>query len=300
MHSRHPSDAGTGGGIAGRNGAPAVPANGRAPWSSELGSAASYAVEIGGRCIALADLLADCAASLRGATQAGERWAELVGLRDALLAGGLPAMRAAASTTTWVQFGLSYRPERHAELHGSLAATARELLARPAVRNVFFMHKPPGIRVRFEVTGAARERLVDELLERLGGWRVDGLIEQAIPGVYECEAHLFGGSVSMRSVHRLFTADSLVWLGYHALAGDAGPGPAWVASLAMLRSLFNALGVDGWEDRDVWDRVRWQTFRRLPSGCGPSMPSPAPLPGCGRSGHTLGWCWSGLRPRYAP
>src|SRR5205823_2816722 len=27
--------------------------------------------------------------------------------------------------------------------------------------------------------------------------------------------------------------------------------------------LFDALGVAGWEDRDVWDRVRWQTWRRL-------------------------------------
>jgi len=85
-------------------------------------------------------------------------------------------------------------------------------------------------------------------------WRRRGVVTEAVPGVYEPEAHLFGGPESMRHAHQLFTVDSLTWLRHHSDMGDQTP--AWVVSLRMLRAVFDGLQVAGWEDRDVWARVR--------------------------------------------
>lgn len=162
-----------------------------------------------------------------------------------------------------MQMGLAVVAGQRIALYAELLRTANELLADGA-DNFFFMHKPPGLRVRFEVTGASRARMQSVLLERANGWRADGLVESATSACYEPEAHLFGGPVSMMSVHRLFTADALAWLDYHLLAaGTARPGSDWAFSLALLRRLFDAVGIAGWEDRDVWDRIRRDTGRRL-------------------------------------
>jgi len=254
-----------------------------AAWPCTAGALAAFPLVVGGRSLPLADFVADCARSLRaaqpqrqrdggtggegsaGADEAGadEAGAALAALRGAFLGAGLPALRAAAAPSGWIQVGLAFPPDRHALVHQRLAGVARELLAVPEVHNLFFMHKPPGLRLRVETAGTARGPLGEELHQRLRGWQAEGVVARVLPGVYEAEAHLFGGPVSMRSVHRLFTADSLVWLGYHTAAGSTAGPAAWPLSLVMLRSLFDALGVAGWEDRDVWDRVRWQTFRRL-------------------------------------
>jgi hypothetical protein len=41
--------------------------------------------------------------------------------------------------------------------------------------------------------------------------------------------------------------------------------PAWLASLAVLQTLFAGLDITGWEDIGVWDRIRAMTGRRLNS-----------------------------------
>lgn len=219
-----------------------------------------FCVSIGGRQVTLAEFLAECAASLADSGQdVGAGFAEA---RGALLDGGLPVLRALTDrTTAWIQTGLAFSRDAHKELCGRLAVFARELLARPDVHNFFFMGKPPGMRFRVEVAVQVREEVAAELDLRFARWLADGVLDRATPGVYEPEAHLFGGPVSMESVHRLFTADSLAWLGRHALVD---PCPDWALSLVMLRSLLEQLGVVGWEDRDVWDLVRRRTYRRLP------------------------------------
>ncbi|WP_171064727.1 thiopeptide-type bacteriocin biosynthesis protein [Actinomadura soli] len=243
-----------------RKKAQAPPAAARGSADSTAGRRAAYTVGLDGRSLDVADLLDACAESLRAANQPE---GELGRLCDAFLGGGLPALRASAGPSTWIQTGLMPGVRSGRRLYARLDETARELLDRPEVNGFFFTHKPPGLRVRVETTGAARAALAAELRERFGGWRAEGLIAAAVPAVYEAEAHLFGGPVSMRSVHRLFAADSLVWLGVHAMP-YVSPGRKWTLSLVMLRSLFEALRVEGWEARDVWDRVRTQTYRRLP------------------------------------
>lgn len=137
-------------------------------------------------------------------------------------------------------------------MYAELETLARQALAEGTASDFFFMHKAPGLRIRFQ--GSVGLETV------LSGWQDKGLIEQWRHGVYEPESYLFGGDASMRSVHRVFTADSLAWLGYHRLTA---PGPAWAMSLLMVQSLLSTLKVVGWEDFDVWDRLR-RRGRALP------------------------------------
>jgi thiopeptide-type bacteriocin biosynthesis protein len=131
-------------------------------------------------------------------------------------------------------------------------------------QNFFFMRKPPGLRLRFELSPEASAEFADVLYEQADSWRADGLIEAVRPGVYEPESVLFGGPESMRYVHALFTVDSLFWLNYHALATPDEPAEPTLVSLPMLRFLLDGLDVTGWEDLGVWNQVRTATGRQLP------------------------------------
>jgi thiopeptide-type bacteriocin biosynthesis protein len=161
----------------------------------------------------------------------------------------------------WVQVGVNPREGEWPRLYAELAELARDLLAEPSVTNFFFMHKPPGLRVRFETTADQRLWLVDTLDRRLDRWGT--LIDPVSPGVYEPEEQLFGGPGSMPHVHRLFTVDARAWLGFHQLAS---PKAAWAFSLALLRQMLDGLAILGWEDLDVWERIRRQAGRSLPAG----------------------------------
>jgi thiopeptide-type bacteriocin biosynthesis protein len=166
----------------------------------------------------------------------------------------------------WLQYDVALGAAPRPEHYAALLTLVRELSAAGTVDEFFFMHKPPGLRIRFRPAGQARAACDAAVSERLSRWQDGGLVARWRPAVYEPEVHLFGGPVSMRSVHSLFTADSLLWLTYHAspvLPGGADAGPSWNLSLVMLRGLFDSVRISGWEDLDVWDRVRWQTGRRL-------------------------------------
>ncbi|WP_066979273.1 thiopeptide-type bacteriocin biosynthesis protein [Streptomyces sp. NRRL F-4489] len=215
----------------------------------------------------VADLLADClrhAGALEIDTlPVCADPAELPSARAAFLAAGLAAVRDRGADAAWVQFNLAPAPENPLRAHARLYSAAREILDAGLARNFFFMHKEPGLRVRFEAPEeAAREALRAEAARRLaacGGWR-----EAPRSAVYEAERYLFGGAASMPFVHRLFTADSLVWLDHYSRCpAPEGEAAAWRLSLLTLREMFAGLGVVGWEHRGVWEAVREHTGRRV-------------------------------------
>ena len=238
--------------------------------SLDLGRCSAFAansVSIGDEQLPLADFLIRCVESMSGSTNPAPIRPELIGVRDAFLDAGVTALRRMTTEKIWLQYGFPVVSGRRSDLYAALGRTARELLAENEISEFFYMHKPPGLRVRFETANSNRRRLETFVEDRIGAWRRDGLIKEWRPAVYEPEAYLFGGPVSMRSVHRLFTADSLAWLGYHELAqghtSNEPPGAAWAMSLVMVRILFDVLDIAGWEDLDVWDRLRWQMGRQL-------------------------------------
>jgi thiopeptide-type bacteriocin biosynthesis protein len=176
------------------------------------------------------------------------------------VAAGVAALERAESPDSWVQLGLAPQSAWR-DVYARLADTVPELLADPLVTNFFFMHKPPGLRVRFQVDPAYREEFGAALTVIARGWRDAGLVGEPVSGVYEPEQHLFGGHESMGYVHRLFTIDAVTWLDFHR---HPRQGPAWAFSLILLRQIADGLGIVGWEDLEVWHRIQRQGGRRLP------------------------------------
>ena len=162
-----------------------------------------------------------------------------------------PPWRHGPAGDRWVQLGLAPGGAPHRELLAELAVLVRDWRDQRIVEDFFFMHKPPGLRVRFAPAPGRAAHVRSELLRRVPVWRSAGLVGAVEPGGYEPEVHRFGGPAAMDHAHRLFTADAVTWLDRHALAR---PAPAWALSLAMLRPVFDGLGLLGAE-RDVWAGV---------------------------------------------
>ncbi|MDT9684393.1 thiopeptide-type bacteriocin biosynthesis protein [Streptomyces sp. TRM76323] len=184
--------------------------------------------------------------------------------RRTFLAAGLRALcDERRPDSGWTQVNVAVEgPHAWPALYRRLADTARELTGSGAADDFFFLHKPPGLRVRFhapEPAGAAtlREELVQLLDRERDGWPAP------VPVVYEPETYLFGGARSMESVHRLHTADTWAWLDHHT---GTRPPADWRVSLILLRAVLDGLGIVGWEHRGVWQEVREGTGRRLAGG----------------------------------
>jgi thiopeptide-type bacteriocin biosynthesis protein len=152
----------------------------------------------------------------------------------------------------WLRYDLTVEPVP-ASLYRILAETTGRLLADGAVGDAFFVHTPAGLRLRCDAAdGAATDAAWRSALtgaERRGwlrGWR---------PATHEPEQGL-GGPGAMASTHRVFTADSVAWLGYHSDPERPAPTIArWAMSVLMIRSMLTAAGRSGWEVADVWDRI---------------------------------------------
>ncbi|MFD9428714.1 MULTISPECIES: thiopeptide-type bacteriocin biosynthesis protein [unclassified Streptomyces] len=191
---------------------------------------------------------------------------ELRQLRDRFLAGGLMALSDLARAEDWLQFGLrpSVAGQRRdlygADMYAAMEGLARNVLGNGLAKDFFFMHKPPGIQMRIQARTGGIVEIREMLVDKISDWVSSGLIAEFQYGVYEPENYLFGGPALMEWVHRLFTADSRVWLGHHSRTGQqtqASPEPAsWALSLIMIKGMLAALGVSGWEKIDVWDRIR--------------------------------------------
>ncbi|MFF9002027.1 thiopeptide-type bacteriocin biosynthesis protein [Streptomyces achromogenes] len=213
----------------------------------------------------LADCLDDVRAEPQGTVPLAAEDPGYAAARRTFLTAGLEALRTHTPEAGWVQLNLPLTPPSY----GRLAAAARELLGTGQARDFFFMHKPPGLRVRFLAAEPSRApELRAALLRRLTPERTGDAGTRPLAGVYEPETYLFGGPLSMPWVHELFTADSRAWLDVHtAVAGDPAP-VGWRVSLALLHAVFDGLGIVGWEHRGVWQAVREETGRRLPGGLG--------------------------------
>ncbi|MFJ8584535.1 thiopeptide-type bacteriocin biosynthesis protein [Streptomyces sp. NPDC093595] len=215
----------------------------------------------------LADCLDDARAGSLGTVPLVPYGSGYAAARRAFLAAGLQALRDDVPEAGWVQ--LSVAPEASAwpRLYGRLAETADDLVGTGLARDFFFMHKPPGLRVRFHASEPSRAgELRAALTRHFERRREEAGWARPYAGVYEPETYLFGGPRSMPYVHRLFTADARAWLDVHTAAPASPAPPEWRVSLMLLRTVFDALGIVGWEHRGVWQVVREETGRRLAGG----------------------------------
>lgn len=213
---------------------------------------------------ALVKFLRFCARSLETAPLAGPTSPHLRYRLNSFLNAGLAELAFAPSDSRWIQIGV--RPAdtgNMREVYGLVLDQARELLDQHRISNFFFLHKPPGLRLRFETRATNLHSLRTDLWATFVEWQERKIIADLTPAIYEPESYLFGGTRSMRFVHDLFTFDSLTWLDFHTNT-DSQPGAVWATSLIMLRQIFGHLGITGWEDLDVWERIRDKTGRSLP------------------------------------
>jgi thiopeptide-type bacteriocin biosynthesis protein len=228
-------------------------------------------VKVGDRLVPLAEFLAYCARTLstEPEVEGDSDSDELRRARDRFVRAGAEALEAQPASDAWLQVGIRppEDPALRSELYRRTADLARSLLSERAVDNFFFMHKPPGMRLRFGREASGPRGLDEAVYEEVARWRTDGLIDGIEPGVYEPESQLFGGPASMKYVHALFTVDSLVWLDYHARpipsAEEEDSDVAWLVSLAILPAVFEGLDITGWEDIGVWEHIREHAGRHL-------------------------------------
>ncbi len=189
---------------------------------------------------------------------------QLVRAKSAVFDAGLFSL--SRKPRQWVQIGIRPSADQFSlrRVYSSISDLAEKLLLSGVARNFFYMHKPPGIRLRLEACDGVSINTVrlhiDDALRRM---ERDRLIVNIQPGVYEPETYLFGGSASMEHVHGLFTVDSLFWLRYHAgIPREMSRSiPVWLISLALLHGVFDGLEIDGWETTGVWDRLRTEAGR---------------------------------------
>jgi thiopeptide-type bacteriocin biosynthesis protein len=152
----------------------------------------------------------------------------------------------------WVHVGLAPTEWPPHGLYGELATLTRDWRDRGVIDDFFFMHKPPGLRLRFAPAPGRAPFVRVELRRRVWEWRAGGVVADVRPGAYEPEEDRFGGPVSMDHAHRMFTVDAGTWLEWHRVPRRT---PAWALSLALLGPVFAGLGLDERAVRDVWARV---------------------------------------------
>ncbi|MFD3492685.1 lantibiotic dehydratase C-terminal domain-containing protein [Streptomyces sp. NPDC058690] len=162
----------------------------------------------------------------------------------------------------WVDIGLTlptYPPSP--EIYQRLLDETQRLQVTGHAGLCLFIHKPPGLRWRID---APDEAPLAELREAAtaAAARIVGA-DRVRSAVYEPQQALFGGERSMRFVHRTWSADSLLWMRWHAQIPHPSPARRWDLSFKVLAHVFTQLGVVGWEDREVWDCVSEDTGRRL-------------------------------------
>lgn len=162
----------------------------------------------------------------------------------------------------WVDIGLELTGFPPApEVYGQLLYETEQLRSAGLVDLSFFIHKPPGLRWRLQAAGGTHP----SELRRTATTAAARIVtpDRVRTAIYEPQAALFGGPQSMRFVHRTWSADSALWMRWHARQTLPSAKERWDLSFGVLSHVFVALGVVGWEDREVWECVSEDTGRRL-------------------------------------
>ena len=212
-------------------------------------------VPLGASTARLADILRFCLDGDPGHLGSGGSRHVLAEQCMTFLSGGLDAIRRPADVNRWVEVSLALRDE---DPDPSLYAELKELVAQVEeggeLADFHFVHQNPGLRLRFQAFGANHPALYAELQSRLSDWQRGGPIPHIRYSLYEPATELFGGSLSMAFVHRLFTLDSRAWLAVHAGERADEMDSVWAISIGMLSALLGALGIPR-DDAEVWNQV---------------------------------------------
>jgi len=117
----------------------------------------------------------------------------------------------------------------------------------------YFLHKPPGLRMRFRVRC---DRLLPEVERFLDEKAATHCLESWHRGLYESESYRFGGELGMDIAHEFFTAESLVVLAYLRIClQERARLSRQQFSLILLLELLERVVEGQWELWDVWCKM---------------------------------------------
>ncbi|MGW4029827.1 thiopeptide-type bacteriocin biosynthesis protein [Streptomyces sp. NPDC004838] len=124
---------------------------------------------------------------------------------------------------------------------------------RKRISCFFFVRKPPGLRLRFQLTGprGATEGRIRECCDGLVERR---LVERWFASVYEAEVFKLGGPEAVEAVHAHFSADSRAWWRWERVSRGAAIDTR-LLSVAVLNDLFLRFLEHPEEIWDVWCRI---------------------------------------------
>lgn len=181
---------------------------------------------------------------------------ELAALRDAFISAGAAGLQERRESRAWCQISVhldSLGLQWYLFVLGDFQDRARHWIEQGIVDQFYFVHKPPGARVRFLGDRAA---LLPELSSAFDQLARDGQIGAWSRGLYDTEPYQFGGQTGIGIAHRFFTVESLAVLAFHRqrLRGDASLDP-FVFSLLLIDLLLREVTGDAWERWDVWCRM---------------------------------------------
>lgn len=175
-------------------------------------------------------------------------------LRESFIMGGVERIESLHRADCWLQVGLRFasRAQRERFLaHSGLREHARRWLAEERIEHLYFMNKPPGMRLR--LCGPRLDGIADELQQFLALAGREQWIAGHEFGVYDQETYQFGGPAGMKSFHRFSTADSLAIMELHrAWAAGEQDIDAMSFSLMVLSDLIRKVCGDNWEQWDLW------------------------------------------------
>jgi hypothetical protein len=227
--------------------------------------------------------------------------------RHRFMTGGLATPRADHAGARWVQVNMAVGARVRPELHRLLEGIALQLLGSQNASHLFFLHKPPGLRVRFQAPTLHRRDDLHAVMVRKLATHSD-ILGPPRRGRYEPEDYPFDGPDAMPWVHDLFTTDSLAWLQHHAERPKKPAGMAAVAdslARAARRARHRRLGAPGGPAdppvRSGSDSHRERCGQRS-QPCGrrhPALLAPGPRR-VDRTPLRTTVCWSGPPPLRDP
>jgi thiopeptide-type bacteriocin biosynthesis protein len=152
--------------------------------------------------------------------------------------------------------------------------------ASGALRQLHFVRKPPGLRIRFGFAGEPDPGVLREEIERLLAPLIQGgQLSHWFPSTYEPEIFKFGGEAAMGDIDAYFSADSRGWCGWSdAERSGATHIDVRLFSATIVNDLILALLDDRDELWDVWCRIAvLHGGEVLPLGTDGTLPTVADL-----------------------
>jgi len=181
---------------------------------------------------------------------------KLGALRDVFLSAGAAAIAGRAGLQVWRQINIYFDAlglRWYCFASGDFLERLSAWHACGVVRQFCFVHKPPGLRLRFL---GAQEPMVAELHRAMDELQAAGQIDNWSCGLYDSEPYQFGGDAGADVAHRFFTIESVATLAYHRvrLRGQASLEPV-MFSLLLIELLLREATGDEWERWDIWQKM---------------------------------------------